>query len=86
MKTIFEDDRWQVVTRINRSGNLTIEVGLDGMPHAEVVLQTGGTIDLGTRARPWPLGEQGWDMPGAPSQELRKFRFGPGAVDLAEQG
>lgn len=77
MKSIFEDGRWRVVTRRNRSGNVTVEVELDGELHADLVLQEGGVVDLGTKARPWPLGEQGWEMPGAPSADLRKFRYSP---------
>lgn len=77
MRGIIEIDEWQVAVRRNQSGNLAIEVQLKGEAHAEVVLQSGGVIDLGTKARPWPLGEQGWQMPGAPSDKLRKYRFGP---------
>jgi hypothetical protein len=77
VKTISEAEPWRVTTRINRAGNLALEIELDGEWHAEVVLQPGGVIDLGTKAKPWPLGEKGWDMPGAPSKDLRKFRFGP---------
>jgi hypothetical protein len=86
MKTTVEDDKrtvvetgpWQVTVRINQAGNLTIEVELNGHLHADLILQEGGTLDLGTFATPWPLGEKGWDMPGAPSKSMRKFRFGPG--------
>ena len=77
MRSIYEDGTWRVVTRMNRSGNLAVEVELEGAPHAELILQRGGVVDLGTKARPWPLGERGWDMPGALSSALRKFRFGP---------
>jgi hypothetical protein len=72
MKTTVEDDKrtvvetgpWQVTVRINQAGNLTIEVELNGHLHADLILQEGGTLDLGTFATPWPLGEKGWDMPG----------------------
>lgn len=67
---------WLVDVRQNKAGNLAIEVSLDGKPHAEFVLQTDGTLDVGTKAKPWDLGEAGWEMPGAPTPELRKFRFG----------
>jgi hypothetical protein len=83
MQDMYEDDRWRVIARRNAHHNLTIEIELDGVPHAELVLQTGGTIDLGTKARPWDLGEIGWQMPGAPSADLRKFRFGP---DIPAEG
>src|ERR1700677_4222752 len=76
MQTIMEDGQWRVTCRINKSNNLTLEIERDGKPHAEVILQEGGVIDLGTMARPWPLGEKGWEMPGAPSADLRKYRFG----------
>lgn len=76
MKTIVEEGPWRVTTRLNKAGNLTLEVELDGEMHAELVLQEKGVVDLGTRAAKWPLGERGWDMPGAPSG-FRKFRFGP---------
>lgn len=76
MKTLVDLDRWIVTTRINRNGNLAVEVVLDGDPHAEVILQPGGVIDIGGRINPWPLGEKGWDMPGAPPG-FRKFRFEP---------
>lgn len=42
---------------------------------AEFVLQENGTLDVGTKGKPWGPGEQGWEMPGAPSSDLRKFRF-----------
>lgn len=77
MKGTIEIEPWRVTTRQNRSGNLTIEVELDGEIHAEVVLQQSGKIDLGTKARPWQLGPKGWAMPGAVSTEFRKFRFAP---------
>ena len=67
---------WRVEVRHNRAGNLAIEVSLDDKPHAEFVLQEDGTLDVGTKAIPWDLGEAGWKMPGAPTPELRKFRFG----------
>jgi hypothetical protein len=70
-------DQWTVDVRINKSGNLAIEVALEGVPHAEFILQEDGTLDVGTKSKPWPLGESGWEMPGAPTPELRKFRFGP---------
>ena len=74
MKTITEFDGWRVTTRINKAGNLTLEIELNDAMHAEVILQESGTIDVGGRFKPWPLGEKGWDMPGAPSG-FRKFRF-----------
>ena len=77
MRTIMEEGPWRVTSRINQAGNLTIEIECHGDLHADVVLQEDGTIDVGTKARPWPLGEKGWEMPGAPSAELRKYRFGP---------
>ena len=61
---------WTVEVRENKAGNLAIEVKLNGDPHAEFVLQDGGTIDIGTRNK-----LAGWDMPGAPSPEMKKFRF-----------
>lgn len=76
MKAIMEEGPWRVTSRINKAGNLTLEIEADGELHAELVLQAGGVIDLGTKARPWPLGEKGWDMPGAPG-DMRKFRFAP---------
>lgn len=75
MRTVAEQGRWQVVVRINKAGNLTVEVTLDDKPHAEVIMQEDGTLDLGTKAQPWPLGDKGWEMPGAGNAELRKFRF-----------
>lgn len=77
MQTIMEDGKWRVTCRINKSNNLTLEIENDGDPHAEVILQEGGVIDLGTKARPWDIGEKGWGMPGAPSTDMRKYRFGP---------
>ena len=77
MQTIVEEGSWRVTCRINKAGNLTLEIEQDGDLHADVIFQAGGVIDLGTRARPWELGEKGWGMPGAPSSELRKYRFGP---------
>jgi hypothetical protein len=74
-KTIAEIGPWRVTSRKNRSGNLTVEVELNGVMHADLICQENGTIDLGTTGRPWPLGEQGWNMPGAPSEDWRKFRF-----------
>ncbi len=67
---------WRVEVRLNKAGNLAIEVALQDDPHAEFVLQENGKLDVGTKARPWDLGESGWEMPGAPTPELRKFRFG----------
>jgi len=67
---------WGVDVRRNKAGNLAIEVSLEGEAHAEFVLQEDGTLDVGTKATPWDLGDAGWQMPGAPSPELRKFRFG----------
>lgn len=77
MQTITEEGYWRVTCRINKSDNLTLEIERDGVPHAEVVLQEGGIIDLGTKARPWRLGEKGWKMSGAPSTDMRKYRFEP---------
>jgi hypothetical protein len=77
MRAIVEEGPWRVTCRINKAGNLTLEIEQDGELHADVIFQHGGVIDLGTKARPWPLGDKGWEMPGAPSSELRKFRFGP---------
>lgn len=76
-----EEGPWRVTSRINKAGNLTLEIEHDGVAHAEVVLQRRGVIDLGTKGRPWPLGEKGWDMPGAPSPDMRKYRFGPSDTD-----
>jgi hypothetical protein len=73
-KTTTEFDRWNVVARINRAGNLTLEIALDGEMHAEVILQEGGVIDLSGRVTPLEIGPKGWDNPGAPS-DFRKFRF-----------
>jgi hypothetical protein len=42
-----------------------------------LILQEVGVVDLGTKSRPWPLGESGWEMPGAPSTDWRKYRYGP---------
>lgn len=77
MRAIVEEGPWSVTTRINRAGNLTLEIKLNGEWHAEVILQEKGVIDLGTKAKPWPLGEKGWEMPGSPDPNLRKFRFEP---------
>lgn len=74
-KTVAEIGPWKIFARENRSGNLTIEINLDDNPHADLICQRDGTMDLGTKARPWPLGEQGWGMPGAPDPNLRKYRF-----------
>jgi hypothetical protein len=63
---------WLVKVRENKAGNLAIEIALQGESHAEFVLQENGTIDFGTKGR-----QIGWDMPGAPSPELKKFRFCP---------
>ena len=76
MKSVIELDAWQVTTRINRAGNLTLEISLNDEPHAELILQEGGVIDVGARVSPWPLGDKGWNMPGAPTG-FRKFRFDP---------
>lgn len=75
-RTTTEFARWTIVTRINQAGNLTLEIDLDGGRHAEVILQEGGIIDVSGRMTPWPLGDKGWDNPGAPS-DFRKFRFEP---------
>jgi hypothetical protein len=68
----FTQGPWLVNVRENRAGNLTIEVALKGIPHAEFVLQENGTVDVGTKGR-----QAGWDMPNAPSPDLKKFRFSP---------
>jgi hypothetical protein len=70
-----EDWPWKVQIRENKAGNLAIEVELKGKPHAEFVLQEDGILDVGTKGKPWELGDKGWEMPGAPSSDLRKFRF-----------
>jgi len=72
-----KDWPWKVEIRQNKAGNLAIEVQLRGEPFAEFVLQEDGTLDVGTKGKPWELGQAGWEMPGAPSSDLRKFRFGP---------
>ena len=77
IQTIAEDGHWRVTCRINKANNLTLEIEHDGALHAEVILQEGGIIDLGTKARPWELGQKGWGMPGAPSTDMRKYRFAP---------
>lgn len=51
MKAIMEEGPWRVTSRINKAGNLTLEIEADGELHAELVLQAGGVIDLGTKAR-----------------------------------
>ncbi len=76
-RTITEFERWTVVTRINKAGNLTLEIALDGESHAEVILQAGGRLDVSGRITPWPLGEKGWQNPGGPGDDFRKFRFEP---------
>jgi hypothetical protein len=68
---------WAVTSRVNQAGNLAIEISLNGERHAELILQEDGTVDLGTKARPWEMGKSGWTMPGAPDPDFRKFRFGP---------
>lgn len=68
-------DSWTIVARRNQAGNLTIEVALDGVDHAEIVLQENGIIDLGSESLRWDLNEKGWSMPGAPNEQWRKFRF-----------
>jgi hypothetical protein len=73
---MIELEPWLVTTRINKAGNLTLDISLNGEQHAEVILQEGGIIDVGARVSPWPLGEKGWGMPGAP-KGFRKFRFDP---------
>jgi hypothetical protein len=50
---------------------------LNGVLHADLVCQENGKLDLGTKGRPWPIGERGWGMPGAPSEDWRKYRFEP---------
>jgi hypothetical protein len=77
MRTIIEQGSWRVICRINKDENLTLEIEQDGELHADVIFQEGGVIDLGTKARPWDLAAKGWGMPGAPSPEFRKYRFGP---------
>ena len=74
-KTVAEIGPWRVFARENQKGNLTVEVELRGVMHADLVCQENGTVDLGTKGRPWPLGEKGWNMPGAPTQGMRKYRF-----------
>jgi len=76
MRSTTEFDRWNVVARINKAGNLTLEIALDGEMHAEVILQEGGVIDLSGRVTPFDVGPKGWDNPGAPS-DFRKFRYNP---------
>lgn len=71
-----QHDPWAVDVRLNKAGNLAIEVSLHGAPHAEFILQEDGTLDVGTKSKPWDLGDVGWEMPGAAAPELRKFRFG----------
>lgn len=83
-KTIAEIGPWRVFTRENQRGNLTVEVELNGDMHVELVCQEDGTVDLGTKGRPWPLGEKGWHMPGAASEELRKYRFSESEQVAAE--
>lgn len=68
----FQNGPWSVKVRENKVGNLAIEVSLHDEPHAEIVFQENGTIDFGTKGR-----QRGWDMPGAPSPDLKKFRFAP---------
>lgn len=63
---------WSIDVRENKAGNLAIEVSLQDEPHAEFILQESGTIDVGTKGR-----QTGWEMPGAPSPDLKKFRFTP---------
>lgn len=65
MKTTAEFESWRVTTRINKAGNLALEIELNGEMHAEVILQEKGIMDVGGRLKPWPLGDKGWDMPGA---------------------
>ncbi len=65
---------WTVTARINKSGNLAIEIGLSGTAHAEVILQEGGTVDLLTKAEQLDLGQTGWKAPSKPAG-LRRFRF-----------
>jgi len=49
MTMIAEEEPWRVTTRINKAGNLALEVELHGQLHAELVLQDKGVIDLGTK-------------------------------------
>lgn len=70
-------DPWTVNVRRNQAGNLAIEVDIDGVRRAELILQEGGTTDLLTTARrQMDLGEKGWQTPGKP-EGLRRFRFEP---------
>ena len=68
---------WAVTSRVNQAGNFTIEISLNGEPHAELILQEDGTLDLGTKARPWEMGKSGWTMPGAPGPDFRKVSIRP---------
>lgn len=79
MKTTTEFEAWRVTTRINKAGNLALEIELNDEMHAEVILQERGVVDVGGRFTPWPLGEKGWEMPGA-APGFRKFRFEPPQV------
>jgi hypothetical protein len=83
-KTVAEIGPWRVTSRENRSGNLTIEVELNGERHADFYCQEDGMVDVGTTGRPWPLGEKGWDMPGAPSEKWRRYRFADSEEVAAE--
>jgi hypothetical protein len=74
---VSQDWPWDVVVRQNKAGNLTIEVRMSGEHWAEFILQKDGVLDVGTKGKPWELGEKGWEMPGSPSSDLRKFRFSP---------
>lgn len=68
-------EKWTVTARINKAGNLAVEVDLNGMRHAELILQESGTTDLLTTARrQMDLGIKGWQAPGKP-HSLRRFRF-----------
>jgi hypothetical protein len=71
-------DGWQVSARMNKSGNLVVLIAVGGEPHAELILQPGGTVDLTTKARrEKDLGRKGWAPPGSPITGGRKFRFEP---------
>lgn len=84
-KTIAEIGPWRIVARENQSGNLTVEVEVNGERLADLCCQEDGTVDVGTTGRPWPLGEKGWAMPGAPSEDWRRYRFAE-SEDAATDG
>lgn len=80
MKATIELEPWNVTTRINNAGNLTLEISLHGEPHAEMTLQEKGVIDVAARVHPLPLGSKGWAVHGG-ATGFRKFRFDPGVED-----